>query len=265
MAALAVLGSAVSPGLVRLSAEVAQLLATQLELAELDRSRRRADLAELRFLRAQISPHFIHNVLTAIASYIRTDPERARQLLLGFADFIRESFRDRAPSASLADELRLVDAYLELERARFGDRLAVSVTVTPEVLGTALPSLTLQPLVENAVRHGLEPRQGRGRVTVTARRVGDETCVTVEDDGIGADPNLVRQVLAEGSVGDHIGLRNVDERLRAAFGDDHGLLVRTAVGAGTTVTLRAPLATADIVPEEPLRPTAVAVATRGGR
>lgn len=242
VAALVVLGPTASPGLVRLSAEVAQLVATQLELAELDRSRRRAELAELRFLRAQISPHFVYNALTAIASYVRTDPERARQLLLGFADFTRDSFRDRSPWASVADELRLVDAYLDLERARFGDQLNVSVAVTPEVLGVSLPSLTLQPLVENAVRHGLEPREGRGRVMVAACRVGGEVRMVVEDDGVGADPTLVRRVLDGDDPGDSVGLHNVDERLRAAFGDDHGLLVRTAPGAGMTVTLRLPLA-----------------------
>ena len=117
--------------------------------------------AELRALRAQISPHFVYNSLTAIASFVRTDPERARELLLEFADFTRYSFRRHGEFTTLAEELRSIERYLVLEQARFGDRLAVTLRVAPEVLPVAVPFLSLQPLVENAVRHGLE-RQGRG-------------------------------------------------------------------------------------------------------
>ena len=112
--------------------------------------------AELRALRAQISPHFIYNSLTAIASFTRTDPDRARELLLEFADFTRYALRRGGEFATLAEELRNIERYLVLEQARFGDRLRVSLRVAPEVLPVAVPFLVVQPLVENAVRHGLE-------------------------------------------------------------------------------------------------------------
>lgn len=142
--------------LARAAGEVARWVCVQLELAELDRSRTQLIEAEIRALRAQISPHFIFNSLAAIASFVRTDPERARELLLEFADFTRYSFRSHGDFTTLADELHSIDQYLALVRARFGKRLSVRLQVAPEVLPVALPFLCLQPLVENAVKHGLE-------------------------------------------------------------------------------------------------------------
>ena len=123
---LAAYGQAASTGLVRATNEVARWVSTQLELAELESSRTRLVEAEVRALRAQISPHFVYNSLTAIASFVRTDPERARDLLLEFADFTRYSFRRHGEFTTLAEELRSIDRYLLLERARFGDRLQVT-------------------------------------------------------------------------------------------------------------------------------------------
>jgi two-component system LytT family sensor kinase len=196
--------------------------------------------AQLNFLRAQISPHFIYNALTAIESFVRSDPERARDLLVGFAEFIRWAFREHSQYATLAEELRFVDTYLELERARFGDRLAVSLRVAPEVLPVRVPSLVLQPLVENAIRHGLEQYPGPAQLRISAVDGGHEAIVTVEDHGVGVDPARLADVLAGRGGGQSVGLRNVDERLRATFGDDHGLTIETAVGAGTKVTMHLP-------------------------
>jgi two-component system LytT family sensor kinase len=229
-----------SATMVRALEEVARFVSGQLDLAELDRSRSRAAEAEVRALRAQISPHFVYNSLTAIASFVRTDPDRARELLLEFADFTRYSFRRHGDFTTLADELRSIEQYLMLERARFGDRLQVTLRVAPEVLPVALPFLCLQPLVENAVRHGLEGRPGTGHVTVLAEDRGAECRISVEDDGVGIDPEDVRRVLDGQAAGDHVGLGNVDERLRKAFGDDYGVTVETAPGAGTKVSLRIP-------------------------
>ncbi|MFZ0668643.1 MAG: histidine kinase [Acidimicrobiales bacterium] len=238
--ALAAVGSGASAGQLRLAGEVAQFVSTHLELAELDRSRRRADQAELRFLRAQISPHFIYNALTAIESFVRTDPERARELLIGFADFTRYSFRSHGQFVTMAEELRLVDTYLDLERARFGDRLSVTLRVAPEVLSVVLPSLVLQPLVENAVRHGLEPAERPGKLSIAISDADNEALVTIEDDGVGADPAYLGRVLSGNTKGGGIGLHNVDERLRAVFGEENGLTIETGVGAGTKVLLHIP-------------------------
>ncbi|NLG23003.1 MAG: histidine kinase [Actinomycetales bacterium] len=232
-------GSRPSARLVRAVEEVARFVSGQLELAELDSSRAKLAEAEIRALRAQISPHFIYNSLGAIASYVRTDPEHARELLLDFADFTRYSFRRHGEFTTLAEELRSVERYLALEQARFGGRLEVTLRVSPEVLPVAVPFLCLQPLVENAVRHGLEGEEGRGRIIIIAEDAGNEASISIEDDGVGMEPELVLENLT-GEGGDHVGLGNVDERLRSVFGDEHGLVVETAPGAGTKVSMRVP-------------------------
>nr|WP_277626452.1 histidine kinase [Arsenicicoccus piscis] len=227
-------------GLVRATRELAGWVSTHVELAELGRQRTRTMEAELRALRAQISPHFVYNSLAAIASFVRTDPDRARELLLEFADFTRYSFRRGGAFTTLAEELTNVERYLALEQARFGPRLALTLDIEQEVLSVVVPYLAIQPLVENAVRHGLEPKVGPGLVTLTARSRGNEVEITVEDDGVGADPARVRSVLSGDHGGDNVGLGNVDARLRQVYGDAHGLVVETQVGAGTTVTFRVP-------------------------
>lgn len=224
--------------MVRAVEEVARFVSGQLDLAELDRSRAKLAEAEIKALRAQISPHFIYNSLGAIASYVRTDPQHARELLLEFADFTRYSFRRHGEFTTLAEELRSVEQYLVLERARFGGRLEVTLRVAPEVLPVAVPFLCLQPLVENAVRHGLEGASGTGAITIVAEDFGNEASISIEDDGVGMDPEAARATLI--GEGEHVGLSNVDERLRSAFGDQHGLVVETAPGAGTKVSLRVP-------------------------
>lgn len=227
--------------LVRAAAEVARFVSVQLELADLDRSRTRIVEAEIKALRAQISPHFVFNSLAVIASFVRTDPERARELLLEFADFTRYSFRRHGDFTTLADELHAIEHYLSLVRARFGDRLAVTLQIAPEVLPVALPFLCLQPLVENAVKHGLEGKAGTCRIRLTARDAGAEALVVIEDDGAGMDPGLLRRILAgEDSPSGGIGLSNVDDRLRQVYGDDHGLVIETAPGAGMKITVRLP-------------------------
>jgi two-component system LytT family sensor kinase len=232
-----------APGMLGAIGEVARYAASQLQLAELDASRARLDRAEVLALRAQISPHFVYNALNTIASFVRTDPDRARELILEFADFTRYSFRSAGPYTVLADELRNIDRYLTLERARFGPALAVTLQIAPEALSVVIPFLALQPLVENAVRHGFAGRQA-GAVEITARDEGSDCVITVEDDGVGMDPDVLRagagDLLGEGESAAHVGLTNVDHRLRAAFGNDYGLVVETAPGAGTKVVMRVP-------------------------
>jgi two-component system, LytTR family, sensor kinase len=229
-----------APGLVQATLETARWAGSQIALAELDSSRERLARAEVRALRAQISPHFIYNALTAIGSFVRTDPERARELILEFAEFTRYSFRAHGEFTTLAEELRSIDRYLTIERARFGDRLQVRLQIAPEVLPVGLPFLCLQPLVENAVRHGLSRKPGVGMVSIEARDAGAECHITVEDDGVGMDPSVFAADGSSSEEGQHVGLTNVDERLRSVFGDHFGLVVETAPGEGTKVSMRVP-------------------------
>lgn len=229
-----------SPGLARATEEVATWVSSQLALADLARTRSRVTEAELRALRAQISPHFIYNSLAAIASFVRTDPDRARELLIDFADFTRYALRAGGPFTTLAEELRNVERYLILEQARFGERLQISLLIAPEVLPVSVPYLAVQPLVENAVRHGLADKVGIGHVKITATDRGADAEIGIEDDGVGADPEQIRRILDQAHTGDSVGLGNVDARLRQVYGEEFGLVVETAPGAGTKVTFRVP-------------------------
>jgi two-component system, LytTR family, sensor kinase len=241
LGALVTYGPKASAGLTLAAEEVARWISVQFELAELDRSRTRLIEAEIRALRAQISPHFIYNSLAAIASFVRTDPGRARELLLEFADFTRYSFRTHGEFTTLAEELHFIEQYLALAGARFGDRLAVTLQVAPEVLPVTLPFLCLQPLVENAVKHGLEDFTGTSHITITARDAGVDAIVAIEDDGVGMDPQQLARILdGEGGPSAGIGLRNVDERLRQVYGDGYGLVAETGVEAGMKVIVRIP-------------------------
>jgi two-component system LytT family sensor kinase len=235
-------------GLVRATAEVASWVSGQLGLAELADSRARLMEAEVRALRAQISPHFIYNALNAIASFVRTDPDRARDLLVDFADFTRYSFRRHGEYTTLEEELRSIERYLVLEQARFGERLGVTLRIAPEVLPVTVPVLSLQPIVENAVRHGLADKPGGGLITILAEDHDREAVISIEDDGVGEDPERVRRALAGDTSMDSVGLGNVDERLRNAYGDDYGLVVETAPGAGTRVIVRVPKFAAGVRP-----------------
>ena len=220
--------------------DLAMIVSNRLEHAELEIARASAAIAELRALRAQISPHFIHNSLTAIAGFINDDPGRARSLLSTFAEFLRATFRTDAEFTTLADELRLVDIYLELERARFGTRFTITLKVAPEVLSVELPFLSVQPIVENAIRHGLEHRSEGGRLSIVAEDVGAEAQIVIEDDGVGTNPDDLLDALQGKGKTRHLGVLSVDERLRSAFGPAYGLVISTDEQAGTKVTMRLP-------------------------
>jgi two-component system LytT family sensor kinase len=245
---LQVFADSASASLVRATTEVAEWVSVQLRVAELDASHARLMEAEVRALRAQISPHFIYNALNAIASFVRTDPDRARALLVEFADFTRYSFRKHGEYVTLEEELRSIERYLVLEQARFGDRLQVTLRIAPEVLPITMPVFSLQPLVENAVRHGLAQKAGEGRVTIVAEDRAGIAVISVEDDGVGEDPKRIERALAGDPSMESVGLGNVDARLRSAFGEDYGLVVETAPGAGTKVTVRVPKFAAGVHP-----------------
>jgi len=221
----------------RIVEEAASLVAAQVELSIVAEQERRVAEAELRALRAQISPHFIYNALAAVAGEVHEDPEEARDLLIDFAEFTRYLFRDRRPYVTLGEEIEHVQRYLRLEQARF-DALHVTITVPAEVRGVVVPAMSLQPLVENAVRHGVERRAGSGQVSISAEIVGDDVELRVRDDGAGIEPARIPAVLA--GAGGGIGLSNVDARLRATFGERFALRIESAPGRGTTAVMTVP-------------------------
>ena len=232
----------------RVVTEAASLVSAQLELSVVAEQEERLARAELRALRAEISPHFIYNALAAVAGDIHARPDEARELLIDFAEFTRYLFRDGRSYVTLAEELEHVERYLRLEQARFG-RLRVTIDVASETLGAVVPAMSVQPLVENAVRHGIERRAGTGRVAIEARLVGEDIELRVSDDGIGIAADRLPGVLA--GTGGGIGLSNVDGRLRATFGERYALRLESEVGQGTTAVMTVPNMVGDERPRAP--------------
>ncbi|ASR35041.1 histidine kinase [Prauserella marina] len=228
--------------------EVANLLVAALERSHLEESAEQAAEAELRALRAEISPHFVYNALTVIASFVRSDPDRSRELMLDFADYIRYSLASHGEYTTVADEFHAIETYLALQRAVLGDRLRVQIRVAPEVLAVAIPFLVLQPIVENAVRHGIERRAEGGTVHVLGEAEGSDCLLSVEDDGVGMAPEKASALLAGEGASTSMGLANVDRRLRNVYGPWFGLVVETAEDEGTRVLVRVPRFQPGVVP-----------------
>jgi two-component system, LytTR family, sensor kinase len=237
LAAFYARGRRIRPDDTRVVGDAAELVAAQLELAAVEEQEERLARAELSALRAQISPHFVYNALAAVAGYIHSRPEEARELLTDFAEFTRYAFRRERPYVTLADELHYVEKYLNLERARFGDRLRVRLEVAPEILPAVVPVLSLQPLVENAVRHGIDDAEGV-TIEILGQDLGADALVSVRDDGAGMAPEEARAALA--GLGGGVGLQNVHRRLESSFGPGYGLAIESARGEGTEVRLTVP-------------------------
>lgn len=231
-------GHRLRPDDARVVREAAALISAQVELSSLADQEERLTRAELHALRARISPHFVYNSLAAIASFIHSRPDEARLLLTEFAEFTRYAFRRERKYVTLAEELHYVQKYLALEQARFGDRLIVRVQVAPEVLQVAVPVLSMQPLVENAIRHGIELRSGQGLVEIVAIDRDVDVEIRISDDGAGMDEQRAAAALSGETEG--LGMHNVDRRLRAIFGEEYGLEIESEPQQGTTVRMIVP-------------------------
>lgn len=221
------------------------LISTQLELAELEKQSRLLADAEIKALHAQINPHFLFNALNTIVSFIRFRPEQARDLLINLGEYFRRNLHDSGGFVTLAEELEHIEAYLAIERARFGERLHVKYEIEHDIEKYTLPGLVLQPLVENAVKHGLLPKREGGIVRITARRKDSETLeLTVADNGIGMDrdPFLAPVESREGKRRlSGIGLSNVRGRLQSIYGQPYGIAIESERGVGTTCTIHLPI------------------------
>lgn len=217
-----------------LASAIARLFGVYLELSELDSRAALVTHAELQALRAQISPHFLFNTLTTIAALTRVDADRAHDLIVDFAKFFRERLYEDREFITLQHELRYVKRYVRFERARFGERLRVDYHIDPQLLPRLVPVLSIQPLVENAITHGLAPRGGRGYVQVAARDRGGAFEVSVSDDGVGMAPG------EGGHLHPGFGLANVQQRLAGLCGQSTQLHIESLENRGTTVSFLLP-------------------------
>ncbi|MBS3956822.1 MAG: histidine kinase [Clostridiales bacterium] len=224
---------------------LARLLSTQLELSELERQTELACRMELKALQAQIHPHFLFNTINTIAMLIRTDPEKARELLRDFARFYRRTLEATEDLVPLEQELEYVRTYLAFEKARFGDRLEVIEEIDTGVQGLLVPAFAIQPVVENSVQHGMKEVDPL-TISITTRRAGSRIEIEVTDDGAGIAKDDLSRVLEPGfGKGLGIALKNVDDRLRGYYGPGSGLTVKHAEGGGTQVLITVVLGETD--------------------
>jgi two-component system LytT family sensor kinase len=203
--------------------------------------------ARLDALQRQINPHFLFNTLNSITSLVRSKPELAREMIVKLANILRVLLKYREAFVPFSEELAFTDDYLDIEVVRFGEKLRVVKEIAEETLGVLVPSMLLQPLIENSIKHGLEPRISGGTVTLRSRMLSDgRLLLEVEDDGIGMDverggvANAVGQV-GTGSGAGGIGMRNVRERMEVMYGNTAEVEIVSRPGRGTKVTLVLPM------------------------
>ncbi|MFW5734378.1 MAG: LytS/YhcK type 5TM receptor domain-containing protein [Oceanidesulfovibrio sp.] len=219
---------------------LADIFSTQLELEDIQIKNQLLAHAEIRRLQAQINPHFLFNSLNTIASFCRTSPRQARELLLDLSHYMRQSLDSSRGFIPFAEER----SYISIEKARFGERIRYEEDVDPAAEAWLAPPLLVQPLVENGVRHGVLGRESGGVVRLLARVEDNVLRVTVEDDGVGMTPETIAEMLSRTQDAEHleagIGMRNCNSRLEQLFGPEHSLAVESAPGKGTRVHLTIP-------------------------
>ncbi len=210
--------------------------------------------ARLDALQRQINPHFLFNTLNSIASLVRSQPELAREMIVKLANILRMLLKNRDAFVPFEEELAFTDDYLDIEVVRFGEKLHVVKEIAEETLPIVVPSMLLQPLIENSIKHGLEPRISGGTVTLRSRILSDgRLLIEVEDDGIGMEAETTAGVLSEvtwtGSAsGNGIGMRNVRERMAVLYGNQAEVEIVSRPGRGTKITLIMPVLDAGSAP-----------------
>jgi two-component system, LytTR family, sensor kinase len=191
--------------------------------------------AKVEALKSQINPHFLFNTLTSIASLTRSQPDTARMLILKLSGLLRRLLKSHEHFITLREELESMDEYLDIEVVRFGSRLTIRKEIAPDTLNIIVPSMILQPLVENSLKHGLARKVGPGSITIRSRRENGRGIIEVEDDGMGMILERLDQPMSTG-----IGLANVRERLRVIFGTTYQLTLTSEPGKGTRAHIEVP-------------------------
>lgn len=229
---------------IELIAGLAELLSNQLEIAEADHAYQLAKEAEIQALQAQISPHFLFNSLNIIISLIRTNPDEARKLLSSLSFFLRQNLEGTtAKMVTLQQELAHVEAYLMIEEARFIDKLKICIDTDPHVMQVKIPPLTLQPIVENAMTHGIKDLDEHAIVHISIHEIDDAIHIIVEDNGKGIDGERLSRLGEEkvtSEKGTGLGLYNVNRRLIMSFDERSALAIQSTPNEGTKISFQIP-------------------------
>jgi len=203
---------------------------------KLEQQQLRLNEARLAALSSQINPHFLFNTLNSVASLIRLDPDQARQVVYKLSKILRRLLRQQDNLTTLGEELSFIDDYLAIEMVRFGDKLRFVKEVEPDTLDLLVPSMLLQPLVENSIRHGLASKVDGGTIRVRSRRLGPRLQIIVEDDGVGIAEALLARMFEQGGIG----VTNVNERLKVLYGESYHMWIDSRPGEGTSTGIEIP-------------------------
>ncbi|MEC1694398.1 sensor histidine kinase [Schinkia azotoformans] len=235
----------ITPVVTELISGLSALLSNQLEIAEADKAFQLAKEAEIKVLQAQINPHFLFNTLNTILSLVRSDPTKARKLLVSLSHFLRQNMSVTTQNIiTLEHELRHVKAYLEIEETRFVDKLKVFYQIDEGTLHQRIPPLTLQPIVENAIKHGIKERDGNSQVIISIQKGNNHVHVSIEDNGIGMSEERAKEICVtpiKSSNGNGVALYNVNRRLMMLFGEKSGLNIKSEINKGTEIAFTIPL------------------------
>lgn len=213
--------------------ELSDLLSNQIELYKLNKLAEEASIAEFKALRSQIQPHFLFNALNTISSFCRTNPSKARELIIDLSNYFRQTLKREEDFAYLKDELEFTKSYISIEEARFGNRLKLIIDIPDKMMTAKVPAFILQPIVENAIKHGILPKPEGGSVYLKASFKDKDILFSVEDTGVGMSNERLNEILTKWPG---IGLKNVNERLKLLYGEDHGLSIKTSLNNGTKIS-----------------------------
>ncbi|MGH4123294.1 MAG: LytS/YhcK type 5TM receptor domain-containing protein [Clostridium sp.] len=204
---------------INLAVGLSQIISTQLEISKLGELKHMANKAEIKALQAQINPHFLFNALNTIISFIRLNPNRARELIINLSTYLRYNLEAGEKPVDIYRELEQVKAYIEIEKARFGEKLHIIYNIEDN-LDVKIPSLIIQPIVENAIKHGILEGKKYGTVTIEIKKnIGDNIMIVIEDDGVGISEEIIEKVYESKMEENKIGMSNVHNRLKYIYGE----------------------------------------------
>jgi two-component system LytT family sensor kinase len=204
---------------INLAVGLSQIISTQLEISKLGELKDMANKAEIKALQAQINPHFLFNALNTIISFIRINPSRARELIINLSTYLRYNLEAGEKPVDIYRELEQVKAYIEIEKARFGEKLHIIYNIEDD-LDVKIPSLIIQPIVENSIKHGILEGKGYGTVTIEINKIDeDNIMIVIEDDGVGISKDVIEKVYEGKMEENKIGISNVHKRLKYTYGE----------------------------------------------
>ena len=212
---------------------LSHLISTQMEISKVENLISLLKYSELKALQSQINPHFLFNVLNTMTSLIRTNPEKAREVTIDLSNYLRYNLDNNLKSVELIKELNQIDTYIKIEKARFGEKLNIIYDVDESLYNFQIPSLIIQPLVENSIKHGILKKRDKGFVKIIVKKIDKDIEVAIEDDGVGIEQAVIDNL--DKKIEENIGLKNVHQRLKLLYGE--GLNI-TKLEQGTRIKFK---------------------------